>query len=151
MTEREDLGAALHRLTRAVIEREQVLLAELDLDMWDYVTLARLDTGPAPTQGQLALAVGRDATRLIPILDRLQERGLLDRAPDPQDRRNRIVTLTPPGRATLLTARRAIHAMEDALFADVAAQDRATFERVLRTLEAATGARPGDLPAPGQP
>jgi DNA-binding MarR family transcriptional regulator len=123
-TERPELAAAFHRWARLLIEREQSLLAPRGLDLWDYMVLSRLGTGAAPAQGQLADAIGRDATRLIPILDRLADRGLLRRTPDPRDRRNRIVDLTASGQRELAACRAAIRAMEDALLAELPTRHR---------------------------
>lgn len=132
--ERPELGVLLNRLLREVIEREQPILQKHELDMWDYVVLAALGTGPSPTQNELAGLTGRDKTRLIGNLDRLEERGLLSRTPDPRDRRNRIVTLTAEGNQLLASSRADIRAMEEDLLADVEARDRAGFEQTLLAL-----------------
>lgn len=134
---RQDLGALLHRLRATVIEREQPILARHEIEMWDYVVLSGLERRAVPTQAQLAAAVGRDKTRLIPILDRLEGRGLVRRAPDPRDRRNRIVSLTEPGAALLAACKADIRAMEKDLLSAVDAADRAAFVRVLTALVAA--------------
>jgi len=109
---RRDLAALLHQLLSVLAERETALLRAHGVDMWEYVVLGGLERGPAQTQNQLAGAVGRDKTRLIPILDRLQARGLLDRRPDPRDRRNRVVNLTGTGRNLLARCRRDVRRME---------------------------------------
>lgn len=132
--DREDLGALLHRLTRRILDAELPLLRAENVEMWDYAVLAALETGPAQTQARLAAAIGRDRTRLIASLDRLEQRGLVERAPDPDDRRNRIVSLTGPGRARLDRTRGAIRAMEDDLLAGVSTADREVFVRVLQRL-----------------
>ncbi|MGH3504568.1 MAG: MarR family winged helix-turn-helix transcriptional regulator [Nocardioidaceae bacterium] len=136
--ERPDLGVLLHRLTSTVAQREQPLLRAHQIEMWDYVVLGGLEHGPAPTQAQLAASVGRDKTRLITILDRLEARGLLCREPDPGDRRNRVVTLTDAGRSLLLDCRRDIRAMEADLLSTVGAADRTAFIRVLSGLVEST-------------
>ena len=91
-----ELAAAFDRLTRRAVALELPVLAAHDLTMWEYVVLSGLVDGPAQTQARLAEAVGRDKTRLIPILDALEARGLVTRAPDPADRRNKTVALTAP-------------------------------------------------------
>jgi DNA-binding MarR family transcriptional regulator len=96
--------------------------------------LAALEAGPAQTQARLAAAIGRDKTRLIPSLDRLEARGLVAREPDPADRRNRVVSLTGDGRQVLGECRGAIRAMEDDLLAGVPPADRAAFVRTLEQL-----------------
>lgn len=136
--DRPDLGSLLHRLTVAVAQRELPLLHAHQLQMWDYVVLGGLEHDSAPTQAQLAAAVGRDKTRLITILDRLETRGLLSRTPDPDDRRNRIVTLTEAGATLLKKCRRDIRSMEASLLSSLNAADRAAFIRALSELAETT-------------
>lgn len=132
--DRPDLGVLAHRLTRAIADAEAPILAAHDLAMWDYVVLTALGSGPAPTQAQLAGVTGRDQTRLIPILERLEARGFVGRAPDPGDRRRRVVTLTADGREVLAACRAAIRALENRLLEGLDAGDRAPFVRALRHL-----------------
>jgi DNA-binding MarR family transcriptional regulator len=132
--DRPELGFLLSRLMREVMAREKPILDAAGLEMWDYAVLTALEEGPAQTQARLAAAIGRDKTRLIPSLDRLTERGLVVRAPDPEDRRNRTVSLTPAGRDLLDRTRSAIRAMETDLLAAVPEPDRAAFLRALTHL-----------------
>ncbi len=136
--ERPDLGVLLHRLTSTVAQRELPLLRIHHMEMWDYIVLGGLEHDSAPTQAQLAAAVGRDKTRLIENLDRLEARGLLHRTPDLDDRRNRIVTLTDAGRTLLADCRRDIHAMETDLLSTLSAPDRTAFVRALSRLAEST-------------
>lgn len=131
---RDDIGALLHRLLRRILAAEAPLLAAREIEMWDYSVLVALESGPAQTQARLAVAIGRDKTRLIPSLDRLEARGLVAREPDPADRRNRIVALTADGRHVLRACRGAIREMEVDLLADVPEPDRAPFLRALQRL-----------------
>ena len=129
--DRPELGALLSRLLREVARREQPLLDQAGLPMWDYVILSALSDGDASTQAGLSAATGRDKTRLIDNLDRLEQRGLVTRTPDPADRRNRIVSLTADGRQVLRQCRAAIGAMEEELLAGLPPAERAAFERAL--------------------
>lgn len=132
--DRPDLGAMAHRLTRAMADAEAPVLARHDLTMWEYVVLGALGTGPAPTQAQLAATSGRDQTRLIPILDALEARGLVRRSPHPEDRRRRAVALTGAGAALLAACRRAVRALEDERLAGLEARERTVFLDVLARL-----------------
>lgn len=132
--QRHDLGAAFFWLARAMIEAEEPILRARDVEMWDYAVLVALERGPASTQSELAAASGRDKTRLIPILDRLEARGHLRRTPDPADRRNRIVALTPSGRELVASCRDGIRAMEAEFLAGLEPGERATFVAVLDRL-----------------
>jgi len=115
VSEREDLGAQFARVTRRLIALEQPLLERHGLRMWEYVVLLRLRAAPAETQLELAQTIRYDKTRLIGLLDGLQQRGLITREPAPEDRRARIVKLSRKGRAQVDAAQRSIHQMEDQL------------------------------------
>lgn len=132
--QRHDLGAAFARLARAMVKAEEPVLRAHDVEMWDYVVLVALEDAPAPTQSELAAAVGRDKTRLIPILDRLEVRGLLRRTADPDDRRNRIVALTEAGRALVTSCRAGVREVEVELLAPLDPAERTTFVTVLDRL-----------------
>ena len=71
---RRDLGAMLQQLLLVVIDAELPILERHGIEMWDYAVLGGLEHGSAQTQTELAAAVRRDKTRLIPILDRLEGR-----------------------------------------------------------------------------
>jgi len=135
--QRKDLGVAFSRLTRAMLELELPLLRGRDLEMWDYAVLNQLAEGPAPTQGDLAAAIGRDPTRLIPILDRLEEKGLLQRVVDPADRRGRTVVLSVTGRELLADCKQDIAGVEQSLLAQIEPDRRAVFVEVLDQLASA--------------
>src|SRR5689334_9563946 len=116
-----DLGEVLYALTRALIAGEEPVLAACGLTMWEYAVLSRLSAGD----------VRRDKTRIIPLLDGLEARGLLRRTPDPDDRRNKVVALTAEGRALAARTRAAIRAMEEELLAGLGAGGRAALREAL--------------------
>ncbi|MCL8208095.1 MAG: MarR family transcriptional regulator [Actinomycetia bacterium] len=62
--------------------------------------LRRLRAGPLMA-GDLARATGVSAASMTRLLERLEDRGLVVRAPDPADRRRVLVSLTDRGRSTL--------------------------------------------------
>lgn len=115
MTSREDLGSQFARITRRLIALEQPLLDRHGVTMWEYVVLLRLRSAPPETQMQLAQAVHYDKTRLIALLDTLEQRGLITREQAADDRRARTAKLTPAGRAKVDAVQRDIHRMEDTL------------------------------------
>jgi DNA-binding MarR family transcriptional regulator len=131
-----ELAAAFHRLTRRAVALEMPVLAAHGLTMWEYVVLAGLVDGPAQTQARLADAVGRDKTRLIPILDGLEARALLRRTPDPADRRNKVVALTSEGAALRAAVAADIRVAEQRLLAPLDPAERRTFRWLLGRLDA---------------
>ena len=56
------------------------------------------------TLRQLADAIGADAPYTTTIVDKLEAHGLVERLPHPDDRRRKLVTLTPAGQQAIATA-----------------------------------------------
>jgi DNA-binding MarR family transcriptional regulator len=123
-TDRPDLAALVVPLGRALSAAEEPILSRHGLTMWAYVVLLRLSSQPVRSQVALANAAGADKTRIIDVLDDLQARGLIDRRPDPDDRRVRLISITAKGRKVRDGAQRAIQKNEDRLLADIAPSDR---------------------------
>jgi DNA-binding MarR family transcriptional regulator len=133
--DRPDLGAMVMRLGRALIEMERPILAAHEISMWAYIVLTALRDEPMRTQAALAKAIGADKTRIIGVLDDLQERGLIEREPDPADRRVRLLALTAAGRRLHAAVQAEIRAAEKVLLSQVTAADRTAFLRTLRALD----------------
>ncbi|WP_203835857.1 MarR family winged helix-turn-helix transcriptional regulator [Winogradskya humida] len=131
---RPDLGEMVMGLGRRLIAMEQPILAGHELSMWGYVVLTALSRRTVRTQSALATAIGADKTRLIPILDDLQHRGLIHREPDPADRRARLLALTPAGTALHQQIQAAIRIAENDLLAALPESDRHGFLAALRAL-----------------
>ncbi|MEV5748527.1 MarR family transcriptional regulator [Actinoallomurus sp. NPDC052308] len=131
---RRDLAAMIVPLGRALMAAEAPVLSAHDMSMWAYSVLLALGEEPVRTQNALAQAIGADKTRIIGVLDGLQERGLIERRPDPGDRRVRLLSLTPEGRRVRDSVQAGIRERENRLLARLPAADRAAFLRALRTL-----------------
>jgi DNA-binding MarR family transcriptional regulator len=124
----------LSRLARLTSSAELPVLARFDLSMWEYVVLLGLGSGPVRTQAALADAIGADKTRIIEVLDNLQQRGLITREPDESDRRVRLVGLTARGRRVRDDAQRAIQKNESVLLDALPDTERRRFLRNLERL-----------------
>ncbi len=133
-TERPDLAAMLYPLVRELIALELPVLAAHEVSMWGYSVLTALDDTPVRTQAALAEAIGADKSRIIGTLDELQQSGLIERTPDPADRRVRLLSITPQGRRVRRTVRKEIQAQEEQVLTALAPADRKTFVRILQEL-----------------
>lgn len=134
MAKRPDLAAMLAPLLRELAAAELPVLAAHGLSMWGYVVLLALDRAPVRTQAALAEAIGADKTRIIGTLDELQQQGYIERGPDPEDRRVRLLAITDAGRAVKDAAQAEIQIGEERWLGRLAAADREVFLRVLRQL-----------------
>ena len=131
---RDDLAAMLHPLLRDLVAAELPILAAHDISMWAYVVLNALDRSPVRTQTALAEAIGADKTRIIGTLDELQQSGYIERRPDPDDRRVRLLEITQAGRAVKNTVQSDIQRGEERWLAELSAEERTVFLRVLERL-----------------
>ncbi|GAA3099320.1 DNA-binding MarR family transcriptional regulator [Kribbella aluminosa] len=133
-SERPDLAAMLYPLVRELIAIELPILAGHEVSMWGYSVLAALDDTPVRTQAALATAIGADKSRIIGTLDELQQAGLIERTPDPDDRRVRLLSITPRGRTVRRAIRKDIQSAELQVLDSLPAADRKTFLRLLQQL-----------------
>jgi DNA-binding MarR family transcriptional regulator len=136
---RPDLAAMMTPLVREMMAAEVPVLEAHGLSMWGYIVLDALDRSPVRSQAALAEAIGADKTRIIPILDDLQDRGFIERRPDPADRRVRLLALTEAGRAAKDAAQEDVQRGEERWLGKLSADDRHLFLRVLRQLSAPHG------------
>lgn len=75
------------------------------------------------TQRDLALMMDTDCSALVRVLDLLEKEGLLARTPDAQDRRAKCLSLTPAGREKCAIFHHVAGEVEQAMKADMTAQD----------------------------
>ncbi len=81
------------------------MAAELELSPAQCHVLNLLEPGRPMPMGQLAGALSCDASNVTGLVDRLESRGLIERRPSEQDRRVKVISLTPLGarlRASLI-------------------------------------------------
>jgi MarR family transcriptional regulator, organic hydroperoxide resistance regulator len=131
---RRDLAAMFAPLTRRLISREEPVLREHDISMWGYIVLTALVEQPVRTQAALAQAIRADKSRIIGVLDELQQRGLIQRQPDEADRRVHLLSLTPAGDRLRRSVEAAIRRREEQVLAVLPPADREAFLRSLKAL-----------------
>jgi MarR family transcriptional regulator, organic hydroperoxide resistance regulator len=97
----EDLSRDVMRHVLGVMQAIKQHVADLAVAF--DLTLSQLDAlknlGAACSQRELAQCLHFDASNVTDIVDRLEERGLVQRTIDPNDRRVRRLVLTPEGEA----------------------------------------------------
>jgi len=107
---------ALEATTHRVLERLAAELGDLGLTHGEINALAQLDPGSSVSVAQLQAATGQRASTLTGVLDRLERRGLLERAINERDRRSFTLSLTRSGAAAATRVKRTFAELErDAL------------------------------------
>ena len=131
---RNDLGWLLMRASRAMGCLVEVAMQQLDIDRRGALVLKAISTGAARTQFALAQAADIDKTTLVAVLDDLEQRGLVRRVADPNDRRARIVELTDDGRQMVGWCRAAAGDVHQHILEALPPEDRAALLRSLPML-----------------
>lgn len=98
----------------------------------EFSVLAVLDANDTVTHKRLSQALAISPPNLAVLLDRLQERGLLERARNPNDGRSSILALTRGGRALFAKARRSAIALELQATSMLSDRERDTLVRLLQ-------------------
>ena len=124
----------LQRATHAAGVKLEALLTDIDVSQGEAHVLALLADGSSHTVGELQRGLGHRPSTLSGILDRLEARGLIDRALNKADRRSFLISLTGSGRDAAGTIIGVLRAIERRALADVAARDIAGFYVVARAL-----------------
>jgi DNA-binding MarR family transcriptional regulator len=142
--ERPDLDLApvavfsrITRLARHLDQARRDAFAAHRIELWEFDVLAALRRAGEPYQlspGRLLRETLVTSGTMTNRVDRLASRGLVERYPDPDDRRGVIVRLTPEGKATVDGAFGALVDAERALLDDLPERDRARLATLLRTL-----------------
>ena len=135
----------MHELLRdtfvAMKRRQRVVLRELRLSHSEWIALHVCSQGPA--RGQEIAEIG-DLTPagVTDVVDRLEARGLVRRARDPDDRRAMRVELTEAGRRLHAETRRTVLALWGEMTAALGPEEYRALAEGLRALLRAEQARP---------
>ncbi|MFP3915691.1 MAG: MarR family winged helix-turn-helix transcriptional regulator [Actinomycetota bacterium] len=142
--ERPDLDvspiAVIGRISRLSRRFEQEIgrhLGEFGLTPDEYDVLATLRRSGKPYALNPRALLGSmmvSSATVTHRLDKLEARGLVERLPDPSDRRGVVARLTPSGRRLVDRASQRHYEDEDRLLATLSRQDRATLADLLRRL-----------------
>jgi DNA-binding MarR family transcriptional regulator len=138
-----DLGWALTAVMRTYLRTTAGALAEVPGGPRGYQVLTACLHEEPPTQLALARRLGLDRTVMTHLLDDLEGAGLVERRPDPADRRARRIVATRAGVALLDELDGRLATVEDTVLAALEPAERRTL-RGLLSKAAAAGCPPAD-------
>jgi DNA-binding MarR family transcriptional regulator len=99
-----------------------------------YAALSAAQRQPGMDQRTLASSIGFDTSTIGGVIDRLERRGLILRQASPDDRRVRLLRVTPEGEALLQQLTRSVLKAQQRILAPLPAADRDSFMAMLTTL-----------------
>ena len=127
------------RLARHLDLARRQAFAARRLESWEFDVLSALRRSGAPYQlspGRLLRETLVTSGTMTNRVDRMVARGLVERLPDPGDRRGVLVRLTPAGRESVDAALDELLLRERELLRGLSGKDSAELARTLRILVA---------------
>jgi DNA-binding MarR family transcriptional regulator len=119
------------RVVRRVQHYYERHLSSFGLTPAQFFVLDVLWTGDAISIGELSERVALDTSTLTGLLDRMERSGLVQRTPNPADRRSLLIVLTERARQLKSQVLPIADALDSSLRTRFGAADISVFERVL--------------------
>jgi DNA-binding MarR family transcriptional regulator len=142
--ERTDLDLApvevfsrISRLARLLDRARRDAFTALSIEPWEFDVLAALRRAGKPYQlspGQLLHETMVTSGTMTNRIDRLSQRDLVERSPDPHDRRGVLVGLTSAGKRAVDGAFETLLASERDLLGELSASERRDLAGLLKRL-----------------
>lgn len=129
------LGYQLRLAQLAVFRDFELAMRGLGISPGRVGMLVLVEANPGLSQSRLAQAVGLDRSTLVPVLDELERRALLERRSGP-DRRTNGLWLTPRGKRFLTGVKRRVAQHERPFLARLSPAEREQLLSLLTRLAA---------------
>jgi DNA-binding MarR family transcriptional regulator len=130
----ERLGYLLKHAQERLSGLTAEALAPFGVTGRQVAVLIAIDDRVPLSQQEVAGRLGVDRTTMVSLIDELEAVQLVQRRPDPADRRRNVVALTPDGRATLDGASRASRDAERRFLGALPGPEAAALRRTLRAV-----------------
>jgi len=121
-------------------------VASLDLTPPQVGFLRLVGSEAGSSQQAIASRLGMAPSRLVPLIDDMEERGLVERRSDPQDRRNHALYLTAKGGRLMGQLNEVAIAHEEAVCAGLDPKERQQLVALLQRIAANQALEPGIHP-----
>jgi DNA-binding MarR family transcriptional regulator len=152
------VGLLLSQVGRSVAHGFHARLEALGLDPRQYLLLQAVGASPAQSQQAVGSSLRIPPSRMVGLVDSLEARGLLERVPNPADRRVHALRLTAAGRGLLARAEPLAEAYEAEVCAPLDQNEQATLAELLTRIATGrdarrarpTGGTEGPAAAPGR-
>ncbi len=100
-----------------------------------YTVLSLIDLNPGINQSALARCMFLDRSSMVPMLDQLESKGLLERRKNPTDRRSHALHLTGSGRNVLSRLDRSVRSLEEMFARKMGKKDRDELLALIKKLQ----------------
>ena len=121
-------GHQIRRLQQVAVALFAETLQAWDITPAQYAALATLERQAPLSQAALGALIACDRATVGGVVQRLDAKGWLQRTRDPADRRQRLLGLTPAGRAVLRDLHPLIDEVQQRLLAPLSESERLRFD-----------------------
>lgn len=121
----------LHQISVAVFS-EHVAAAGLNLTAVQYAALSAIAASPGIDQATLAGSIAYDRVTIGGVVDRLVQKGLIDRRTNERDRRARVLHITPEGETVLREIEPVVAGVQRDILVGLSETERATLIALMR-------------------
>ena len=132
----QTIGRMLFLAHRSVHDELDGRLQEHGASLWNWVLLREAANADGASQRELAALMRIEPPTLVRHLDKLAEEGLVERRPDPDDRRVVRVVVTAAGRKRLAQLHDVVHEVDDELRRILTKRDLEVLGRALPRIHA---------------
>ena len=129
---REDVVVLLARASGSALRTANAALEPFGFRARHYATVKIAAEGGGAPQRQIGAVLGLDPSAVVALVDDLESLGLVQRQPDPDDRRTRLVSPTPAGLTMLEKVSPVVGRVQERSMGGLTAAERDTFVRLLR-------------------
>ena len=133
---REYIGYRVYSTQRALYRSLEVSLAPFNLTPGQWNALNQLEEHGAMTQKQLVERLQKEPATIARSIERLVQRGLVKRTPNPNDRRANIVEVTPAASSLLSEIEPSVARRHEQIAEGISESDLDAFFDVLEQVEA---------------
>ncbi len=116
----------MHQIHNSVFQA-RTREAGFDLTSVQYAALSAIAADPGRDQASIAGLIAYDKATIGGVLDRLEQKGLIERTVSPRDKRARVLTLTPAGQDALTVLRPIIDRIQCEILAGLTDEERLIF------------------------
>jgi DNA-binding MarR family transcriptional regulator len=128
------IGFNLRCAQLALFQHFGATVGQEGISVPQFGTLLLIEANPDISQSAIAQALRFDRSTLVQIIDRLEDRGLVERHVSPTDRRSHALRITDAGAGMLTELKEQAIAHEDDVAAELSPDERARLIELLRKL-----------------
>lgn len=138
------------RIAQILADRLLSRSQRYDLAPGQYMVLVLIASNPGINQSALARSMFLDRSTLVPMLNKLQQRGLIVRQSDVQDKRAHAVSMTPEGERKLAQVDALIQEIEASITRRMGKKNRDEFLKLTKLFQSALHAELAEYETRGE-